>query len=80
VGYDDADRKLSDVMSDAWARFAATGDPNGPGLPKWPLYKASSYKVLDFGDTVELGSNANDANMEFLENAYRKMRKIAASN
>jgi para-nitrobenzyl esterase len=32
---------LADSMNAAWARFAATGDPNGPGLPAWPLYDAA---------------------------------------
>lgn len=31
-------RKLSDQISSQWIRFAHTGDPNGPGLPRWPLY------------------------------------------
>jgi para-nitrobenzyl esterase len=34
------DFKTSDVMSSYWANFVAKGDPNGAGLPNWPLYNA----------------------------------------
>jgi len=32
-----ADRQVSEVMQGYWARFIKTGDPNGPGLPQWPV-------------------------------------------
>lgn len=28
-----------------WARFAATGDPNGPGAPAWPRYTAEGDRI-----------------------------------
>jgi para-nitrobenzyl esterase len=47
----DEDRKLSDMMSAYWVNFAKKGDPNGPGLPKWPQAggEKSGDKYLEFG-------------------------------
>ncbi|KAI1339549.1 alpha/beta-hydrolase [Xylariaceae sp. FL0016] len=33
---------LSAQMSAQWIRFACTGNPNGEGLPQWPLYNESA--------------------------------------
>lgn len=40
--------KLDDVMQQYWANFAKTGNPNGPGLPEWPTYDATTTKSMDF--------------------------------
>ncbi len=44
--------KLSEIMGDYWTRFAATGDPNDRGLPKWPSYDAKSDLCLQIGRSV----------------------------
>jgi para-nitrobenzyl esterase len=31
------DQRVSEVMQGYWAQFIKTGDPNGPGLPHWPV-------------------------------------------
>ncbi|MCC3650617.1 carboxylesterase family protein [Streptomyces sp. S07_1.15] len=40
-----AQRRLSDRMTDYWAHFAATGNPNHPGAPAWPRYTASRDRI-----------------------------------
>jgi para-nitrobenzyl esterase len=46
------DGELSTQMAAAWARFAATGDPNGPGIPAWPAYDPEHRTVMEFGQTA----------------------------
>jgi para-nitrobenzyl esterase len=48
--FDARDWELAKTMSAYWVRFAATGDPNGPGLPEWPKYSESTDHFLELGD------------------------------
>jgi para-nitrobenzyl esterase len=48
----DADFELSDVMSSYWVNFATYGDPNRPGLPKWPVFDPNTPSVMLFNDEV----------------------------
>jgi len=34
------DRQLSDMMQRYWSNFAKGANPNGAGLPNWPMYDA----------------------------------------
>ena len=43
---DDADRALARLASSYWINFVRSGDPNGPGLPRWPSFRSSGGPVM----------------------------------
>src|SRR5438445_11906798 len=45
---DPKDEAVAKMINTYWANFAKTGDPNGPGLPKWPRYEPSKGEILEF--------------------------------
>lgn len=48
------EKELARIMNTYWANFARTGDPNGKGLPLWPLYDTQKEVILD----IELNGKA----------------------
>jgi para-nitrobenzyl esterase len=40
--------KMGKIMSDTWARFAATGDPNNSAIPRWNAYDLTKRAVMHF--------------------------------
>jgi para-nitrobenzyl esterase len=47
------DDELSTLMQQYWVNFAATGNPNGEGLPEWPMHQPLDTTVMEFGDGVQ---------------------------
>ena len=73
--WEDADRKLSDEMSTYWVNFATTGDPNGKGLTKWPVYQESSDIAMEFGDQTAPLPALHKAALDFMDEYFAAQRK-----
>lgn len=70
----DVDRQVADTMSSYWVNFAATGDPNGKGLPKWLHYDDSKNKsAMEFGDKPAMAPSPNDAQLAVFQGYYDKL-------
>jgi para-nitrobenzyl esterase len=68
----DTDRKLADQMMSYWVNFAATGDPNGKGLPKWTAYDRNDEPYLDFGNPAQLRNHLLAAQLDFIEQFQKR--------
>jgi carboxylesterase type B len=50
--FTDHDQQIAETMSRYWANFATTGNPNGNGLPEWPVFSPGGSKI-----TMQLGDD-----------------------
>jgi len=53
----EGDRFVAEVMSQSWANFAHTGDPNVAGQPKWHPYSAKNGECFIFDKKCEIKNN-----------------------
>ncbi|KAM6223769.1 carboxylesterase 3 [Rhynchocyon petersi] len=58
------EKQLSLTMIAQWTHFARTGDPNGQGLPSWPLFNQSE-QYLEISFTPQVGQKVRGPWMKF---------------
>jgi para-nitrobenzyl esterase len=58
---DPSARNLVDVMQQYWTNFAKNGDPNGPGLPVWGKYNATTKQSVEFTDDAAVQKTGSRA-------------------
>jgi carboxylesterase type B len=71
--WEPADFKLSEIMASYWSNFAKTGDPNAPGLPRWPIYETDSHTTMELGEHAGSMPVADPAKVDFFRD-YLKRR------
>jgi para-nitrobenzyl esterase len=62
-----AEQLLSQRMTDYWANFAKTGNPNGPGPPTWPQYNSATEPTLTLNDQIGVINNYHDQQCALLD-------------
>ncbi len=70
-----ADVAFSRQTQSYWINFAKSGDPNGPGLPHWPAFSASSPRVMYLDAHPHAGPVPNLSKLEVLDRYFSWARQ-----
>lgn len=73
----EADRRISDLISDYWVQFATTGNPNREGLPQWPTYDADTQQHQIIGADVGQGSSFRRQELDEMDRYYNATHNSA---
>jgi para-nitrobenzyl esterase len=66
------DQALADAIGRYWVNFARSGDPNGRGLPRWPVYASPQRQALRLGDAIHADRFPNESALAFFDAFYRQ--------
>lgn len=74
----DAEKELANVMCSYWANFAKTGNPNGEGLPNWPIYNVNNNDMIDIemDGKIVPKPDPRKARLDVIEKAVKYRGKI----
>jgi para-nitrobenzyl esterase len=72
------EKELARIMNSYWVNFAKTGNPNGAGLPNWPLYNNQNQHILDVELDGEVISKPDPrkARLDVIEKAMKNRGRI----
>lgn len=75
---DPKDTEMAKRRNTYWANFAETGDPNGDGLLKWPVYCIQNEEIRDIqSDGKTVGSpDLRKVRLDVIEKAVEKRVRI----
>ncbi len=72
------EKELARIMNTYWTNFAKTGNPNGTGVPVWPLYDTQKEEIMDIeldGKPV-IKPDPRKARFNVIEKAFRQRARL----
>jgi para-nitrobenzyl esterase len=72
-----ADRTLADAMSTYWVNFAKSGNPNGAGLPEWPVFTPADGRTMTLDDPISAGPVPELKSLQVFDAVYSQVRGVA---
>jgi para-nitrobenzyl esterase len=61
---------LAEALREYWVKFAATGQPNVPGLPAWPPYDSSGAPYLELGAKIQPATGLRQESFVLIQRLY----------
>lgn len=74
----DKDKRVIALTQDYWTNFAKTGDPNGAGLPSWPIFTPSDRQTLVFDEETKAKGDFRRAQVGVMEFGWSKRTGLSA--
>jgi para-nitrobenzyl esterase len=69
-----ADHNLAAEVSGYWVNFAASGNPNGPGVPPWPAFENGKNQVQYLRDPIITDGVVGIDNLNVFDAVYSGVR------
>ena len=70
------EKKVSDLMQQYWVNFAKTMNPNGEGLPDWPVYEEGRETVMQFMNGGSLIALPNKGRIDLIDRFMQYVRQL----
>jgi para-nitrobenzyl esterase len=70
------DHELASKIQQYWVNFARTGDPNGAGLPRWPMFDRDQQLVMDLGPELRAAAIADHGRLQRIDRVYAVARLV----
>ena len=70
------EKKVSDLMQQYWVNFAKTMNPNGKGLPKWPVFEKDQPTVMQFNNGASLIALPNQEKISTIDRFMQYVRQL----